>query len=753
MAGNPHPVFQDGVPVDKGLARIYLPLRLGNPDALRALDGSTFWLCYIQTLLAFFYRDTSDTTSEDNGKTVIVDGNAGIWKIVSSGAGVAIGAAGPLADRDAFDGEDPGFTYFGTDTELLYVRLSDGGWSDGSSIKGPEGERGEDGVDGTDGADGRNFEPDEIVADLAGRDAFDGEGKNFAVLVEADSSNDDLPTMYFKMSATSADWSGGFTFVVGGGGGTGAQFPDIVAAASATIGGSIAGLQVLGFAEAGDGGDAIYARAIAEPSHAGKFRSMDRYLPDGSTDPDDGGWWEIVGADLSPRQFGAVVDGVTDDAIAFKNCCEAVLAKGGGRVRLPEGTMRLKSTTALAVATGLRFVIEGTGTYASVLSYSDAATDGIVFASSVTAANQHPTLELLKFSIETSKIEAGTAITATWANNLNIQRPFSMDKVEIRQCITRGSDSGSNYGYWTRGVYVENARNSYIANSYFFGEMNLSPPTSVGIEFGAECTFFTLHNVLVLEASTGVYIGGTTEGVKMTSCSIVGCRYGVQHRIGIGAEPELVITGCDFNCANVGVWVENVQMVKIQGCSFFANSWLDTGVWPNWTGILIQGSLGKFSKIIGCTFTKENQRTGDITHGIDANGSGGSMLAVVACDFFGFSGNAITYGVIVRSGFTRVVVDPSCQFEYVTEPFNNSGSTSHRLCKTIGGYAASVASGGTVNFPNAFSEACLSVVAVHDGTNTALNVTVSSVTASGFVINHNNSGGAATSFRWIAVGY
>ena len=146
MAGNPHPVFQDGIPVQKGNARAYLPIRLGNPDALRALDGSTFWLCYIQSLIAFFYRDTSDTESEDNGASIIVDGSGGIWKIISSGAGIAINAAGPVADRGGFDSEDPGFTYFGTDTSLLYVRVNGGGWSAGSSLTGPAGDPGVNGA-------------------------------------------------------------------------------------------------------------------------------------------------------------------------------------------------------------------------------------------------------------------------------------------------------------------------------------------------------------------------------------------------------------------------------------------------------------------------------------------------------------------------------------------------------------------------------------------------------------------------------
>lgn len=87
MAGDPHPVFQDGTPPQKSNARAYLPLTLGNPDALRALDGTSLWLAFVLSLRAQFYRDPSDTTSEDNGTTVIVDAAGQRWKAVPGGGG------------------------------------------------------------------------------------------------------------------------------------------------------------------------------------------------------------------------------------------------------------------------------------------------------------------------------------------------------------------------------------------------------------------------------------------------------------------------------------------------------------------------------------------------------------------------------------------------------------------------------------------------------------------------------------------
>jgi hypothetical protein len=79
MAGNPHPVYRDGVNVAKSAARSYTLLRLATADELRALDGSTFWYAYIQELGADFVRSTTDTTSPDDNETVIIDANGARW--------------------------------------------------------------------------------------------------------------------------------------------------------------------------------------------------------------------------------------------------------------------------------------------------------------------------------------------------------------------------------------------------------------------------------------------------------------------------------------------------------------------------------------------------------------------------------------------------------------------------------------------------------------------------------------------------
>ncbi|MGE0366929.1 MAG: hypothetical protein AB7Q00_14475 [Phycisphaerales bacterium] len=55
---------------------------------------------------------------------------------------------------------------------------------------------------------------DVVVPDIAGRAAYNGQAAGFSALVESDSGNDNLPTVYYKLSNSSGDWSEGFTYGV-----------------------------------------------------------------------------------------------------------------------------------------------------------------------------------------------------------------------------------------------------------------------------------------------------------------------------------------------------------------------------------------------------------------------------------------------------------------------------------------------------------------------------------------------------------
>lgn len=90
-------------------------------------------------------------------------------------------------------------------------------------------------------------------------------------------------------------------------------------------------LRTAGYADAGDGGGALYKRVAVEPAHAGKIQSA------------DGAWWELAEKVVNPRMFGAVADADpvaytgTDDATAINNALVFInsLPTGGAVELLP----------------------------------------------------------------------------------------------------------------------------------------------------------------------------------------------------------------------------------------------------------------------------------------------------------------------------------------------------------------------------------------------------------------------------------
>lgn len=105
--------------------------------------------------------------------TRFIDGE---WRSYLPGEGAGAGWLAWVLDEDAM------YRFDGTNWEL-------------AGIEGPPGEA------------GASIAPDAVVDDIAGRAAHDGEAAGFAVLVVSDASNDDKPTLYYKLSAASADWS------------------------------------------------------------------------------------------------------------------------------------------------------------------------------------------------------------------------------------------------------------------------------------------------------------------------------------------------------------------------------------------------------------------------------------------------------------------------------------------------------------------------------------------------------------------
>ena len=453
-----------------------------------------------------------------------------------------------------------------------------------------------------------------------------------------------------------------------------------------------------------------------------------------------------LGDIVSVKDFGAVGDGVTDDTAAIQAAISALVAAGGGTLYVPSGAYRVSSRITATCGGQQHISVKGDGRYQSVFDFSGAASLGLHLNSTSMLDNQLPSFEVRDVGFITSRDNAGTAIEFSYANSNNIDATVLAENVAIAQNVDRISDQGSGYGYWTTGIKCTNARNGEIRNLHCFGEMQKSPSSSRGVWLAGESTAFVVSDSLFLEWTTGIEAGGTSEGLYIDNTDIVYCRYGARHNISSGGEPQFTAVGCSFNCSDVGVWLTNSIGSVVADSLFFAASALDAGPWPEWTGVKIDGVNSRFNKIVGCTFTKESQRTGDITVGMDFNQGRGYSES--ANHFFGLSGNELTYGVIIRSGVSNVRVDSNGIYEYVTSRLANSGTQSIKQ-KLVQAGTATVSSAAVISFPQAFDEAPV-VVAGHVGTNTGSDVTVTAVSATAFTVHHGFGGAAAIS--WIAAG-
>ena len=84
-------------------------------------------------------------------------------------------------------------------------------------------------------------------------------------------------------------------------------FTTRTSAQNATIQSGVLAVRLLGYATAGDRGEAVYRRVDTQPAHPGKFMST------------DGTWWEIATPRLYVEYFGGVAGATVSDAQAARN--------------------------------------------------------------------------------------------------------------------------------------------------------------------------------------------------------------------------------------------------------------------------------------------------------------------------------------------------------------------------------------------------------------------------------------------------
>lgn len=147
------------------------------------------------------------------------------------------------------------------------------------------------------------------------------------------------------------------------------------AVAAKPIPAAITAFATSGYAADGDGGQAVYKRVVAMPSHPGRVQSS------------DGAWWEMFDAEANVRAFGADPTATSDCATAFRNAILYASAVTPARpFYIPSGKYKIFTTVTFPT----EFTIYGDGPTLSQI--IPMMTDGTACLKYV-SGNQHTSLK------------------------------------------------------------------------------------------------------------------------------------------------------------------------------------------------------------------------------------------------------------------------------------------------------------------------------------------------------------------------
>lgn len=382
---------------------------------------------------------------------------------------------------------------------------------------------------------------------------------------------------------------------------------------------------------------------------------------------------------VSPEDFGAVCDDVTNDALAFQRALDYLKTfTYGGGLRLPAKDCFIDAKLQFNPSAEQSLSIQGWGKQLSVLRFGPNATGGLEFISSSVVANRKPALEVVGVGFTTNKQNAGTAIRASWADAAQLNVPLFIWDVQVSQDLKHGGSPGPGFGFWTDGIYITNARNSTIGETWGLGERHTAPYSQSFIKLDGETTDFRLIGVRCVEWTYGVNVGGTSEGIMLYGgFALVYVDYGFYASYS-GGEPQIVLANGHINAMLKNVYFNNALNWAVIGVDMTAASAFNTPPYPDWVGIHVEGANTRTGYIgAGTTIAKEAGRSGgsQIAVKIDA----GTRAIISPINIFSPDSNFIDVGIQIANGVTQTEVSYPTTTNVTTPVSMGTGATNRLM--------------------------------------------------------------------------
>ncbi len=350
-------------------------------------------------------------------------------------------------------------------------------------------------------------------------------------------------------------------------------------------------------------GGGTYVRVSSQPSHQGKFRSTDQFLPDGTTNSTNGGWWALSrDQEITIEQFGAKGNGTDDDLTPFHNAL-AFLGSDGGELLLRHGPYRMSSTPRVEYPVTIR----GASRDVKMIINNSNAKEGLFIL--------HSDVTVCGFTISANASTAltngsghcGTCITISeWFVNPDLPQPALVKNIVIRDMtLTRETGSKSAHAIAvmarTSHVLIENIDfigAGAIPDDGSHGDAVLTHwgAHSHGVSTGA-LKFDNLTGTAPVPGSTITGSGGATAYLVAVDLDAPGATSGIiyiKKVLGTFANNE-TITGPGFSIAADGIVFVTALNFLSQSANFSVGQQIkggDSGATATIAGQIDNGSTG-----------------------------------------------------------------------------------------------------------------------------------------------------------------
>ena len=274
---------------------------------------------------------------------------------------------------------------------------------------------------------------------------------------------------------------------------------------------------------------------------------------------------------IQPQHFGAVGDGVADDAAAFNSCMTEVTRRGGGEVYIPAPSSYYKTGSTINLVSGAKVVSDGMSWQNGFFTYIRPTSDVTIGVD----ANEVDGLWVVGLCVDMQDMPAnsvGIRARSCWSDSWDKCGVYGCDEATSK-CWDIRSDSGASQGnYWSK--YNEPVARGTAGKGFSIQGQSGTPkrmtstlmvcPVAVGVDEG-----FDLDNIgsgiTILNISSegcsgnGVSVSDTSGS---TAVQIFGGEISANGGWGITGDGDVTIHQIAFSSNTSGDIDDNVTRIE-----------------------------------------------------------------------------------------------------------------------------------------------------------------------------------------------